>query len=159
MHYFIMINKKDIKELRIALKMSQKELADKLGVSVRTIANYESGGVIPESKYKILASLSDPIAKKIHTVITGDSSIKGNNNISNTGVIGSVDSESFDENEAFEFLRSQLLQTKEMINELAEQRKDSNAMIKHFLEENKELKEKNKELIAEVARLKKMLNM
>ncbi len=159
MHYFIMINKKDIKELRIALKMSQKELADKLGVSVRTIANYESGGVIPESKYKILASLSDPIAKKIHTVITGDSSIKGNNNISNTGVIGSDDAESFDENKAFEFLRSQLLQTKEKIDELAEQRKDANAMIKYFLEENKELKEKNKELIAEVAMLKKLLNM
>lgn len=159
MHYYNMIDKKDIKELRLALKMSQKEMADKLGVSVRTIANYESGGVIPESKYKILASLSDPIAKKIHTVITGDSSIRGNNNISNTGIIGSEDSEPFDEDKAIEFLHSQLVHVNEMVKELMEQRKEDNAILKHFMDENRKLKEENKELIEEIAKLKKSLNL
>lgn len=43
----------DIKEIRRSLKLTQTELAEKLGVHYKTIQNWEKGGTIPESK-KIL---------------------------------------------------------------------------------------------------------
>lgn len=156
-----MFSAKDIKNLRRALNLNQRELAEKLGVSVGTIQNYEKGGVIPESKHKILVNLTkhDPIAEKILGVITGDSSIRGNNNISNTGIMGSEDSEPFDEDKAIEFLHSQLVHVNEMVKELMEQRKEDNAILKHFMDENRKLKEENKKLIEEIAKLKKSLNL
>lgn len=50
---------RDVKRLRQNLGFTQKELAEKIGVSLKTIANYESGGVIPEVKQRLLKSLTD----------------------------------------------------------------------------------------------------
>ena len=47
----------DIKEIRTKLSVTQEELAKMLGVSVRTVQNWESGAKIPESKHAILRDL------------------------------------------------------------------------------------------------------
>lgn len=51
------MNDIDIKEIRKSLGISQKELAEKVGVSANTIQNWEYGKPIPKSKNKILGSL------------------------------------------------------------------------------------------------------
>ena len=74
-----MLDGGDIKELRRTLGISQKELAQKLGVSTRTIANYEAGGVIPVNKrFLFICLLSN----------TNSINIKGDSNITNTGNTG-----------------------------------------------------------------------
>ena len=52
------ITPSDFLSIRQKLGLTQKELAEKIGVSLRTISNYEAGGVIPESKMKLLKSLT-----------------------------------------------------------------------------------------------------
>lgn len=52
------MNYLDIKNLRTTLGVTQKQLAEMVGVSVNTIQNWESGGKIPKSKHPILASLT-----------------------------------------------------------------------------------------------------
>lgn len=47
----------DIKKFRKKSGYSQKDLAEILGVSYRTIQNYEAGGTIPKSKHAILRDL------------------------------------------------------------------------------------------------------
>lgn len=44
----------EIRDKRKSLKLTQGKLADRLGVSKRTIINYENGAVIPESKVLLL---------------------------------------------------------------------------------------------------------
>ena len=44
----------DIKEKRKKLKLTQLELAKMLGVSLKTISNYETGGPIPEQAINLL---------------------------------------------------------------------------------------------------------
>ena len=44
----------EIKKLRKSLGLTQEKLAKMIGVSTKTIVNYEGGGVIPESKKDIL---------------------------------------------------------------------------------------------------------
>jgi len=46
-----------IRARRKALKLTQEELARKIGVSRNTVKNYETGGVIPESKKEILRNV------------------------------------------------------------------------------------------------------
>lgn len=65
---------------------------------------------------------------------------------------------SFNEDKAANWLIEQLSETRDMIKELAEERKDQNDIIKHFLKENNELKEEKKKLIEENTRLKKLLD-
>ncbi len=47
----------DIRKIRKALKLTQGELAEKLGVHYKTIQNWEKGGVIPESKKILIRNL------------------------------------------------------------------------------------------------------
>ena len=51
------MNTLDIKKIRKSLKLTQTELAEKLGVHYKTIQNWEKGGVIPESKKILLRNL------------------------------------------------------------------------------------------------------
>lgn len=76
----------DVKLIRNRLGLSQVELGKMIGVSRNTIANYEKGGVIPESKRDILLNLINKSenANKAHGYIL----TSGDNNISNTGSIG-----------------------------------------------------------------------
>lgn len=48
----------DIERLRSLLDLTQEELAKKLGVSARTIQNWEAGRTIPQTKLSILQELS-----------------------------------------------------------------------------------------------------
>lgn len=61
------MNAERVKELRALLGLTQKELAEKIGVSLKTITNYETGGVIPDSKQQLLLSLKKE-ASKITTI-------------------------------------------------------------------------------------------
>lgn len=51
------MNHLDIKKKRKELKLTQEELAEKVGVTRRTIVSYEKGALIPESTAKLLESL------------------------------------------------------------------------------------------------------
>lgn len=53
------MNALEIKNRRKELGLKQAELAKKLGVSLKTISNYENGEVIPESKIALLRSILD----------------------------------------------------------------------------------------------------
>lgn len=60
------MNAEDVKKLRATLGITQRELAQKLGVSLKTITNYENGGVIPDSKRQLLISLEELAACNIN---------------------------------------------------------------------------------------------
>jgi transcriptional regulator with XRE-family HTH domain len=47
----------DVKKFREAHGLTQQDLADKCGVSLRTVQNWEKGKNIPESSLKLLQSL------------------------------------------------------------------------------------------------------
>lgn len=59
------MDKADVKRVRQILGLTQKELADKIGVSVNTIQNYEKGGVIPVSRQQMLITLEELAMSKI----------------------------------------------------------------------------------------------
>lgn len=68
---------KVIREKREELGLTQSELATLIGVSLRTIQNYEKDGVIPSSKHEILRNVLN----------TGNINITGDGNIANTGIV------------------------------------------------------------------------
>lgn len=68
---------KKIRKKREELGLTQSELAALIGVSLRTIQNYEKDGVIPSSKYEILRNVLN----------TGNVNITGDGNIANTGIV------------------------------------------------------------------------
>jgi transcriptional regulator with XRE-family HTH domain len=51
------MNALEIKKRRKELGLNQSELAKKLGVSTKTISNYENGEVIPSSKKELLLAI------------------------------------------------------------------------------------------------------
>lgn len=53
------MNEINIKEIRSNLGVSQEQLAKMIGVSPRTIQNWESGSKIPNSKHAILRKIED----------------------------------------------------------------------------------------------------
>lgn len=74
----LIMNDLDIKEIRAHLGITQAELAKRLGVSERTVQNWESGTTIPESKHALLRGL------KPQTYFGGNveqTNVMGNNNI------------------------------------------------------------------------------
>ena len=82
-----MIIAEEIKQLRAILGITQKELAEKIGTSIKTIANYEAGAVIPMGKQRLLHSL---LVNARNNTSSGDN-INSNRNVHNEGSInGSV---------------------------------------------------------------------
>lgn len=69
----------NVKEIRNDLGKSQSELASMLGVTLRTIQNWEAGKVIPKSKYEILRTLSDTKSHS-NTNIGGDTNSTNSKN-------------------------------------------------------------------------------
>lgn len=65
----------DLKEYRKILKLTQAALAKKIGVSRKTVNNYEKTGVIPETKRELLLSLMPDNtlneATAVYEIITG----------------------------------------------------------------------------------------
>jgi|GEM_PF-964813 len=58
------MNDLDIKKLRKSLKLTQSELAEKLGVHYKTIQNWEKGGTIPESKKASIRNIGILLSEK-----------------------------------------------------------------------------------------------
>ena len=50
----------DVRELRKSIGLTQRELADRIGITPRAVQKWEAGGVIPESKKRLLLSLILP---------------------------------------------------------------------------------------------------
>lgn len=48
----------DIKKLRELLNLTQKEFADRLNTTERTIQNWEGGSVVPKPKLKLLKQMA-----------------------------------------------------------------------------------------------------
>lgn len=68
------MNYLQIKELREEAGMSQTDLADKIGVSLRTMQNYEKGGNIREDKLQLLHKI---LVEKENVLIDITSNAKG----------------------------------------------------------------------------------
>ena len=101
----------DVRLIRQRMRISQEELGRMIGVSRNTIANYEKGGVIPESKRDLLLKLMnrDVAVEKILGVIKAS----GDNNISNTGSIdGGV------------YINTEVKELKKRIDELEKENKE-----------------------------------
>lgn len=75
-----------IEKIREKLHLTQEGLAEKLGVSVRTIQNWEAGKVIPKTKHAILHTLLEGSDSKSITnellLIQNKKEEESNNNIS-----------------------------------------------------------------------------
>jgi transcriptional regulator with XRE-family HTH domain len=71
-HKTLVMNALEIKQKRKELGLKQEDLAKKLGVSVKTISNYENGEVIPESKKELLHSI---LSKKEENVLNEPNAI------------------------------------------------------------------------------------
>lgn len=51
------MDKEELAEIRKTLKLNQSDFGAKVGVSLRTVQNWEAGGVIPETKWALLRNL------------------------------------------------------------------------------------------------------
>ena len=76
------MNDLDVKEIREKFGLSQEKLAKLLGVTTRTIQNWEAGNVIPDSKHEILRELM----LKPQAYFGGDQSNVNGNNIAGSNV-------------------------------------------------------------------------
>ena len=54
------MNDLDIKAIRIESGLTQPEFAKRLGVTTRTVQNWEAGGTIPETKRELLRAMLRP---------------------------------------------------------------------------------------------------
>lgn len=72
----------EIKKNRKKLNLTQAELAIQLGVSLKTVSNYEKGEVIPETKRVLLHN----IFKKLNEE-HGEFTIESQNKVEDTGAI------------------------------------------------------------------------
>lgn len=61
----------DIKGLRKEIGLTQKELAEKMGITARSVQMWEAGGTIPESKKKLLESLLHDKGEIISSLTNG----------------------------------------------------------------------------------------
>lgn len=66
----------EIRILREKLNLTQEELAERIGVSLRTIQNYEAGGIIPKAKVSLFEKLTRNL-NNINNQNIIDSSING----------------------------------------------------------------------------------
>lgn len=113
-----MVSSKDVKDLRKILNLKQRELAEKLGVSVGTIQNYESGGVIPMNKQLMIEGM---LTNARNVNITGDG------NVSNTGIIGGDVSIGY--NHEIKALRKRIQELEAEVKEL----KNDKAILQEFV--------------------------
>lgn len=70
----------DVKELRSSLGLSQEQFAKKIGVSVRTVANWEAGKVIPASKMELLQGLQPNMSQTVTQTGDNAQNVQGNGN-------------------------------------------------------------------------------
>ncbi|MFT4170618.1 MAG: helix-turn-helix domain-containing protein [Dysgonomonas sp.] len=69
------MNAEDIRKMRKTLKMTQTDLSKKLGVSLKTIQNYEAGEVIPDSKKELLRMVLSGNTDKDEAIIIDNGNV------------------------------------------------------------------------------------
>lgn len=62
-----------VREARKSLGITQRELADRLGVSLRTVASYEAGKSLPRTR-EATAKLSEVLGVSVNYLLTDDES-------------------------------------------------------------------------------------
>lgn len=82
------MNGLEIEEKRKIIGFTQQELADKLGVSLKTIGNWEGGSTIPKTKLKMLESFFESEMRNISdnskiTHVRGHENVKTNEEFEN----------------------------------------------------------------------------
>lgn len=98
------MNDLDIKEIRKKLGLTQKELAQRLGVSEATIQNWEYGRTIPATKHQILCSMLNAQPQTVNghyisgshnnvagqNLIIGDTAKQAQNNLDNSATTSAL---------------------------------------------------------------------
>lgn len=73
------MNAKKLKELRKVVGLTQDQLAEMIGVTRKTIINYENGGVIPDSKVTLLEMVLTKNVKQSDILEFQDRSVSNSN--------------------------------------------------------------------------------
>ena len=63
----VLMNRLDIKDLRLKLGVTQRELAEMVGVSEKTVQNWEYGKPIPTTKHQILRAIQSGVEENVST--------------------------------------------------------------------------------------------
>lgn len=70
------VNKSTLKELRQRKRMTQEELANLTGISIRTIARYEKDvAVLRRAKYEKLKFIAETLSVRVDDIFLGDVSV------------------------------------------------------------------------------------
>ncbi len=70
------VNKSTLKELRQRKRMTQEELANLTGISIRTIARYEKDvAVLRRAKYEKLKLIAETLSVRVDDIFLGDVSV------------------------------------------------------------------------------------
>lgn len=73
------INALTIKKYRKKNHITQEEFAEMIGVSFRTVQNYEAGSTIPKSKHAILRELLYPKKENTASILNEENTINPSN--------------------------------------------------------------------------------
>lgn len=111
----------DIVALRKKYKLSQKELAVRIGASYKTILNYEKTGIVTKTKWPAL----DAVVKE------EEAKINGSPDSENSITLNSINSDFMNPNEVFEMQKEHIATLKKQISMLEEQ----NNLLKQNLED------------------------
>ncbi|MBO4777424.1 MAG: helix-turn-helix domain-containing protein [Bacteroidales bacterium] len=106
------MSKIDIKKIRESVNMTQNQFASAIGVSLKTIQNWESGTVIPKSKCEILRN----IEANNSVLIAGNSH-------------GNIDNRHY-YSDSPDVLRTQIEEIEKLLKEKEERIKEKDAQIK-----------------------------
>lgn len=147
----------DLKKFRRDFKLKQSDLQDILGITQGFISRVETGKeALPAIHYRTLCEKFGEAAVDKYLVNFEKDSNKLSHSIDNDGY-PKLD-EPINESEILKFTNERLTEFGTFLKELANDRKEQNDMINHFINENNELKYKLDELRSEINRLKELLN-
>lgn len=135
----------DIKLLRERLNLSQETLAAKLGVSPRTVQNWEAGKVIPKSKQASIEALANPANIQMNK--TGGQ--QGNNNTQINMPCPDDASHIRDLEKEVERLKTMLAHKDDLIKELRNSAKKQDERIKDLQKSVERLEKMNDHLMAQ----------
>lgn len=134
----------NIKQLRKELKLSQESLAKKLGVTSRTVQNWEAGKEIPSSSMSALEDL----AKTVSIQTNGVGGQQGNNNTQFNMPCPDDASHIRDLEKEVERLRALLAHKEDIIKELRSSEKKQDARIEDLQKSVARLEKMNDHLMS-----------
>ncbi len=109
------MNGLDVKKIRKNLGLTQKQLSEKLGVDIKTVQNWESGKVVPKTKYGLFRNLTTEDGAASLSVTGNDNAVNNSNcqishNSAERGVLDSLQAENTALRKEISELRSALLE-------------------------------------------------